>query len=498
MQRTSRSIRQSSLSLFLISVISFLTTFASVPVSHAGAGNPGGPLVAQQNRTLPLPVARSHAFINYRADGAVACRQASDDEATALKRRDSQSLHVISSGRQTRSTNLSTESVGLQIVLRATSQLENFPAAKAAFLNAAAMWESLINTPITVVVDVDFGPTWFGERYDDDVLGQTDSQVLGDNSIYSQVRDSLVGLAVSDERVGVYSQLPVSSVPTDIGSTSYVLAPSALWRALGFINAVADPTSEQSDLGSPPAVGFNSDFNYDFDPSNGVDSDKIDFDSVAVHEIGHVLGFDSNTGYRELDRSLPVAVSVWDLFRFRPGATLDRFSTAQRVLSSGGSQDYFDGSRELALSTGRPDGTGGDREQASHWKDDRLTGTYIGIMDPTLADGARDEITENDLAVLSSIGYTVSADQTAPDAPTITKISFNGKKLKVVGKGFVGQVQLEINGQVIASTIEMKINSSGKKIQIKASQSELSLNGGTNQVQVISNGVRSNAFTLAL
>jgi hypothetical protein len=210
------------------------------------------------------------------------------------------------------------------------------------------------------------------------------------------------------------------------------------------------------------------------------------------------LGFDSNTGYRELDRSLPVAVSVWDLFRFRPGATLDSFATAQRILSSGGGQDYFDGSRELALSTGRPDGTGGDKEQASHWKDDRLTGTYIGIMDPTLADGERDEITGNDLAALRSIGYTVSTNQSAPDAPSITRISFNGKKLKVTGKGFVGQVQLEINGQVIASTIEMKINGSGKKIQIKASQSELSLQGGSNQVLVISNGVRSNAFTLAL
>jgi hypothetical protein len=255
MQRASRSIRQSSLSLFLISLISLLTTLATVPVSQAGVANPGGPLLVRQSRTVPSPVSRSHAFINYRSNGAVACRQATEGEATALKRRASQSLHVISSGRRARSQNFSTESVGLQIVLRATSQLENYPAAKAAFLSAAATWESLIDTPITVVIDVDFGPTWFGERFDNDVLGQTDSQVLGDNSIYSQVRDSLVGLAVSDERAGVYSQLPVSAVPTDIGSTSYVLAPSALWRALGFINPVADPASEQSDLGGPPPSG---------------------------------------------------------------------------------------------------------------------------------------------------------------------------------------------------------------------------------------------------
>ena len=42
-----------------------------------------------------------------------------------------------------------------------------------------------------------------------------------------------------------------------------------------------------------------------------------------------------------------------------------------------------------------------------HWKDDRLTGQCVGIMDPTLADGQRDVITENDLAALRSLGYTV-------------------------------------------------------------------------------------------
>ena len=186
---------------------------------------------------------------------------------------------------------------------------------------------------------------------------------------------------------------------------------------------MADPDSEQNDLGDPPAVGFNSDFDYDFDPTDGIDSNRIDFDSVAVHELGHVLGFKSNTGYRELVRNSPVAVTVWDLFRFRPGITLDSFATAQRILSSGGGQEFFDGSREVALSTGRPDGTGGDREQSSHWKDDRLTGNYVGIMDPTLADGQRDTITENDLAALRSFGYTVDGDASSSDEPTIKNAS---------------------------------------------------------------------------
>jgi len=377
--------------------------------------------------------------------------------------------------------------------LRGTDQLENFPAAKAGFLNAAASWEALISTPITVVIDVDFGPRWFGERFGSNVLGQTDSQVLGDNSIYPEVRDSLLGVASIDEQVQVFNKLPSSVVPTDIGITSYVLAPSALWRTLGFINAVADPTSEETDLGDPPATGFNSAFDYDFDPSDGIDSDKIDFDSVATHEIGHVLGFDSNTGYKELAPSSPVAVSIWDFFRFRPGVTLDTLAERPRILSSGGTQSFFEGSLEIGLSTGRPDGTGGDREQASHWKDDRFTGQYIGIMDPTLADGHRDVITENDLAALRSFGYAVA--QSGADGPVISAVSVNGKKLVIKGTGFSGQLSIEINGLATASTVVINVNESAKKIKIKGSQTDLNLTSGANLIQVISNGIGSNVFS---
>jgi len=485
------SLKQWSALLLLLSIIFILPGTGGLGVSHAVSP-------VRQSRTLPLPVAESHAFVSYKSDDKVGCREATVDEAIALKRRGSQLLHVISPDGRGRKQSLSTQSVGLKIVLRATDQLESYPAAKAAFLNAAATWESLINTPITITVDVDFGPTWFGEAYDTNVLGQTDSQVLGESSIYGEVRASLLGLATPDQRIGVYSVLPESEVPTDLGPTSYVLAPSALWRALGFINPVADPASEKRDIGDPPAVGFNSKFDYDFDPANGVDSNNIDFDSVAVHELGHVLAFTSNTGYKELERNSPVAVTIWDLFRFRPGTTLDTFSSAQRILSSGGSQDFFDGNGDVALSTGRPDGTGGDREQASHWKDDRFTGQYIGVMDPTLSDGERDVITENDLAALKSFGYAVGTAETAPEAPTITKGSFGGKKLKLTGTGFDGQIEIEINGQIIGATVAVTINESSTKLVLKARQTDLNLQSGSNQVQVIRNGIRSNAFTLTL
>ncbi len=500
MQSVVRSVKLSSLSIFLALAVSLLPGAGGAALWRAQASAQSTP-PAVQGRTMPLPVSRSRAFINYRNSGSVGCREATEAEARMLKNRADPSLHIISSASSvssTRTQNLSAESTGLQIILRATNQLENYPKAKAAFLSAAARWQSLISTPITVIIDVDFGPTWFGEKYDTDVLGQTDSQDLGDASIYTEVRSALTGLGANNNRADIYNQLPLYTVPTDIGNTSYVEAPSAVWRSLGFISATADPASEKNTLGDPPAVGFNSDFSYDFNPDDGVDSNKIDFDSVAVHEIGHVLGFTSDTGYHELDRTFPVSVAIWDLFRFRPGASFNTFAASERVLSSGGSQTYFDGTVQAALSTGRPDGTGGDRQQASHWKDDRLTGQYIGVMDPTLSDGKRYEISANDIAALKSFGYIVGADQVAADLPTIKNVSFNGTKLKIVGKRFIGQLEVEINGLVVTPQSAMTVNSAGKKIKIKADQGSLNLRSGSNQVVVISNGVSSGTFTFTL
>src|SRR5712691_6760638 len=231
------SIRWLSLSLFMLSLVSLLPRLGNAGLTQAGEPARSNAQVSQ--RTLPSPVSGSHAFVSYKTNGTVGCRVASEEEASSLKSRAGESLHIISSDGRSRTQSLSTESTGLQIVLRATSQLEDYPAAKAAFLNAAAAWESLISTPITVLIDVDFGPTWFGQRYGANVLGQTDSQVLGDSSIYDEVRASLIGLAPNSERSQIYNQLPPSAVPTDIGSTSYVLAPSAVWRVLGFIDPVA-------------------------------------------------------------------------------------------------------------------------------------------------------------------------------------------------------------------------------------------------------------------
>jgi hypothetical protein len=441
--------------------------------------------------------AASDAFV-YEAHGGMAvCRPASVDEALEIndQYRDAD-LHVISRpGYQTQ--------VGgsLNIVLRGTTQLDSFPQARDAFLRAADTWKSKIDAAITVVIDVDFGPTRFGQPYPSGVLGSTGTQALFSSDGYSDIRAGLVSRSAGTDYSALINTLPSNQVPTDIGSTAGISAPSALFRALGVIAPVADPPNE-TQFGNPPSIGFNSNFTFDFDPSDGIDPGKIDFDGVATHELGHALAFTSRVGALELNPQTPLGITVLDLFRFRPGTTLGTFSTAQRILSSGGDQVFFADLPELALSTGRQDGSGGDHNQASHWKDEQIVFPPIGIMVPAVAPGDRHEITDNDIRAMNMFGYRAvgssTGDEGDPGGPTLKKVSYDGATMTIKGSGFNGALQLEVNDVVVGPPLKIKLKSTGAKLKIKGSQAELNLHSGSNRVRVVANGLRSAIKTFSL
>ena len=95
----------------------------------------------------------------------------------------------------------------------------------------------------------------------------------------------------------------------------------------------------------------------------------------------------------------------------------------------GGDQVYFTGesfivnnlaTKELELSTGGPNGVltnGGDGRQSSHWKDDELTGRYVGIMDPSISDGVHETTRENDFMALEMLGWNLVNSVAPPAAP---------------------------------------------------------------------------------
>jgi hypothetical protein len=340
--------------------------------------------------SLPA-VAREHAFVmNERGDAAV-CRPQSE-RANRLDRA-TVPMRVIGEHAQAAG--------GLNIVLRATEQLAAYPHAMAAFERAAAIWEARIANPITVYVDVDFGPTLFGVPFENGFVAVAipDDRV-SEEGAYAELRRLLAARADNAAEAALYAALPLESIPTDLGTTTHYNSPAPLLRALGALPATPSPSE------SAPAIGFNSAYGYDFDPSDGITSNRLDFEGVVVHEIGHMLGFVSKVGDVEL--GAPVnAPAIFDLFRFRPGVTMALFGSEPRIVSSGGDQVYFTGGESLELSTGRDDASGGDRRAASHWKDDAFIGTALGIMDPTVKRGVPLRLTAIDLGVLDILGYTL-------------------------------------------------------------------------------------------
>jgi hypothetical protein len=371
-----------------------LFLFLLLPLS-ASAGIPGEPLPEHG------------AFVVREADGTMSCAAASREEAARINARPNVPLAVFGEDRVR-------AAAGLNIVLRGTTQLDANPEAKAAFERAAGIWESRIANPITVFVDVDFGTTRFGEEFGEDTIASASSDVRGGGEgLYAEVRGLMLTHADNAGEAAIYGLLPLGAIPTDVGDTTGVASPSILFRAIDGLPPVAAPED------SAPSIGFNSKFLYDFDPSNGISPGRKDFEGVVVHEIGHMLGFISRVGSIELGSTIN-APSILDFFRFRPGINSGGFGTAQRIQSSGGEQVFFAGGEVLAFSTGRPDGTGGDEEQASHWKDDAITGVRIGIMDPTLSSGTRTELTDNDLAAFAMMGFAIvgSIAPRPPEAPT--------------------------------------------------------------------------------
>jgi hypothetical protein len=204
-----------------------------------------------------------------------------------------------------------------------------------------------------VVIDVDFGTTAFGKPFGENELGSTHFQRLVEWNIYSTIRAALIRSAGSPQEAALYSSMPASQLPTDLGGATAVIYHIPAMRALGLFPAVADPEGDQAEMGRPPAIAFNASEDFDFDPSDGNKPKRFDFTSLAMHEIGHALGFFSGVGQTELFPGTPPAEEVLDLFRFRPGVTLATFASGQRILSSGGDQVFFGGASELPLSTGR-------------------------------------------------------------------------------------------------------------------------------------------------
>lgn len=215
-----------------------------------------------------------------------------------------------------------------------------------------------------------------------------DPTVIGSTRInrnkydYSAVRGALISRADSDDTFQAF--LPSPTVPVrykpggGVTNENKVKLNHAVAKALGLRNP--------HDSSSDGRLKFNSEFPFDFDVTDGIEDDQVDFEYILLHEVGHLLGFTSTVEYDNDD------VEALDLIRFRenncPTSTVN-FGTRTR---SGGkksqgvaAQSCLPGEMSpTSMATGQKNGDG---DQASHWKDSWFTDVWLGVMDPSADDG---------------------------------------------------------------------------------------------------------------
>ena len=302
---------------------------------------------------------------------------------------------------------LASATSSFDIVINPSGTFASNTAAVAAFNRAAAQWEAFLGDPVQINISA-----IFDSSLPTGALGSTQSVMI--TRLYDPVRNAMVFDAADETDDGVVSALPTAATFTaalpagrnfDAAGTQMRVT-RANYKALGLI---------ASDATSDGTIRFSPTFNFDFDNSNGVTPGAWDFESVAAHEIGHLLGFESevdqlNNGFSTIARPMPI-----DLFRFEDGSANDpsnlaEFSIMSRSLVPGATAITDDLTYEWLMSTGANTGLfpGLDGRQASHWKADELTGTYIGILDPTVRSNTIFSITGADLRALDLIGYEVT------------------------------------------------------------------------------------------
>jgi VCBS repeat-containing protein len=309
-----------------------------------------------------------------------------------------------------------------------SASLSSNAAALAAFERAAAQWESRISDPATVNINADLSNLGSAT-----IIGQTQSVTIED--AYGTVRDAMVADAANEVDDAIVGSLPAAGnfvLPSRFTYSGKVSGTKAAMKALGFTGLDAQFGASDAD------IKFNSGFAFDYDNSDGVSAGKMDFETVAAHEIGHALGFtsivDTVDYYARSGTGVTVPATTLDMFRFADNVTgadpqtAGEFASFPRSLQpnvaavTDGIGDWDLATAENAMSTGAYTGDG---QQASHWKDGDLTGKQIGILDPTLAYQQVSHITDADWRALDLIGWDINtaagSSEPAPNAAPIVQ-----------------------------------------------------------------------------
>jgi hypothetical protein len=193
---------------------------------------------------------------------------------------------------------------------------------------------------------------------------------------YTDTRSLLVG--GMDGSDSLQSWLPSGSTcPVRYGSSPKVTNEDRVFFTFANYEANGGTVA-----GNDANMTFNSNFTWDFDPSNGITGGTYSFQDVLVHETGHALGCTSGGDFRNRDSE------CLDLFRFQrtDGSqdynpdTLAEFQSKSRLVAWNAPNDDHNSDFigvEHRMADGSPYQMSHLREQVPN----------IGIMDPAFAAG---------------------------------------------------------------------------------------------------------------
>lgn len=302
------------------------------------------------------------------------------------------------------------------IVINPGAGLAGNAPALAAFNRAAQSWETYISDPITVTIDANLGALGAG------IIGSASAVVL--QAPYFVIRDQMVADGADEPDDLITQSLPTTAqfgafTPNGRSLNGLLIGTKANLKALEFADLDAD-------FGvSDGSITFSNTFGFDFDNSDGVGAGLVDFETVAAHEIGHTLGFISIVDSVNNSGTTAIPFLTLDMYRFgdnflAPDGSLHdpsnpaEFSTMARNFRPGVTaitDTVLDATPEYLMSTGLFNALfpGTDGRQASHWKADELSGNFIGLMDPTLANQQVYPLSAPDLRALDLIGYDIGA-----------------------------------------------------------------------------------------
>jgi len=295
---------------------------------------------------------------------------------------------------------------------------------------AAAYWANMFTNTATVNLGVKFA------ALPPNVIGSTGSRkvdysVAGwEAHVNATKSNSVIDHAIVLPTLnGGYASMITQGVDGSGGNdtTSQVYATNdysgkVLYENSAVIKAIGGTVSSPGSLDG--SVTFSSDFTFDFDPTNGIDADKMDFLGVAIHEIGHALGFVSGVDYFDYYGSPhgPGYSLGYDLNDTSIFTALDMFRYSNdphhvgpggpRLDETVGTASYFSIDGGHTALYGNLFATGaynGDGRQASHWKDSATCNGYgqLGVMDPTVCLGQMSVVKGLDLAAFDAIGWNL-------------------------------------------------------------------------------------------